>query len=184
MKTIVMAMLLSTLASAVYATQQVPEVLVYNGTTNDMYSTPLESFFSAEKPKVFLEKPSSTACWRGYVGTWEIRDARLFLVGIEADYQDGAPATLASLFQGEAKRIFARWFTGTLRCPRGGELEYVHMGYGSIYEEDLLLKIEQGNLVGQEVHVNGTAAHNARQGFRPAAFTTFPRSRKNQSGDA
>ena len=163
-------------------TAQIPEKLQMNGETLTLCSEPLEGYFATHGEPSFAV--NCTALWRGYVGTWEIRDARLFLVGIEADYQDGAPATLASLFQGEAERIFARWFTGTLRCPRGGELEYVHMGYGSIYEEDLLLKIEQGNLVGQEVHVNGTAAHNARQGFRPAAFTTFPRSRKNQSGDA
>jgi hypothetical protein len=160
-------------------TAQIPEKLLMNGETLTLCSEPLDDYFTSHGEPGFAV--NCTALWRGYVGTWEIRDARLFLVGIEAEYPDGSSVSLAKLFQGEAERIFARWFTGTLRCPRGGELEYVHMGYGSVYEEDLLLQIEQGNLVGQEVQVNGTAAHNARQGFRPAAFTTFPRSRKTSS---
>jgi hypothetical protein len=157
-------------------TAQIPEKLLMNGETLTLCSEPLQSYFALHGHPDFTV--NCTALWRGYVGTWEIRDARLFLVGIEAKYPDGSSVSFANLFPGQAERIFARWFTGTLRCPRGGELEYVHMGYGSVYEEDLLLRIEQGNLVGQEVRVNGTAAHNARQGFRPAAFTTFPRSRK------
>ncbi len=160
-------------------TAQIPEKLLLNGVTLTLCSEPLDSYFATHGQPDFAV--NCTALWRGYVGIWEIRDARLFLIGIEAEYQNGTPASLASLFPGEAERIYARWFTGTLRCPRGGELEYVHMGYGSIYEEDLLLRIEQGSLVGQEVRVNGTAAYNARQGFRPAAFTTFPRSRITRS---
>lgn len=160
-------------------TAQIPEKLLMNGETLTLCSEPLDDYFTSHGEPGFAV--NCTALWRGYVGTWEIRDARLFLVGIEAEYPDGSSVSLAKLFQGEAERIFARWFTGTLRCPRGGELEYVHMGYGSVYEEDLLLQIEQGNLVGQVVQVNGTAAHNARQGFRPAAFTTFPRSRNTSS---
>jgi hypothetical protein len=157
-------------------TAQIPEKLLMNGKTLTLCSEPLHGYFALHGEPDFVA--NCTALWRGYVGTWEIRDARLFLIGIEAEYQDGTRASLSALFPGQSERIFARWFSGTLRCPRGGELEYVHMGYGSIHEEDLLLQIEQGNLVTQEVRVNGTAAHNARQGFRPAAFTTFPRSRK------
>lgn len=163
-------------------TAQIPEKLLLNGTTLTLCSKPLASYFATHGEPDFAV--NCTALWRGYVGTWEIRDARLFLVGIEAEFQNGTPVSLASLFPGEAERIFARWFTGKLRCPRGGELEYVHMGYGSVYEEDLLLQIEQGNLVGQEVQVNGTAAQNARQGYRPAAFTSFPRNRKTNSETA
>jgi len=33
----------------------------------------------------------------------------------------------------------------------GKELEYVHMGYGSIYERDLFLKFEKGKLIGKRV---------------------------------
>jgi hypothetical protein len=108
-------------------TAQIPEKLLMNGETLTLCSEPLDDYFTSHGEPGFAV--NCTALWRGYVGTWEIRDARLFLVGIEAEYPDGSSVSLAKLFQGETERIFARWFTGTLRCPRGGELEYVHMGY-------------------------------------------------------
>ena len=86
MKPILMAILMCCMASAVHATSQVPERLVYGGITNDMYSTPLESLFSADnpKPKLFYERPSSTACYRGYVGTWKVGNDELYLVALQS----------------------------------------------------------------------------------------------------
>jgi hypothetical protein len=81
---------------------------------------------------------SSTACWRRYVGTWEVRDDRLFLVGLTGAY------TLVG-----ADPLFADWFTGVLRVPRGRELESVHMGFGSLYEEELHLRVEEGIVTGR-----------------------------------
>lgn len=120
MKPVVMAILLSSLASAVYATQQVPEVLVYNGATNDMYSTPLESFFSAGKPKVFLEKPSSTACWRGYVGTWKIENDELYLVALQEGHPRTGAIPLDKVSPKWVSPVKATWFTGTIQIGKGG----------------------------------------------------------------
>jgi hypothetical protein len=159
-------------------TAQLPEKLLLDGEVLTLCGEPLADFLALNgAPPAFAI--NCTALWRGYIGTWEIRDARLFLIDIKGKYQDGTPASLERLFPSQLQRVFARWFTGTLRCPRGGQLEYIHMGYASVYEEDLLLHIEQGNLVGREIRVNGTAEHNARQGYRPAAFTTFPNGRKS-----
>ncbi len=120
MKTILMAALLCTLASAVYGTQQVPEVLVYNGTTHDMFTTPLESFFSAEKPKVFLEKPSSTACWRGYVGTWKIENDELCLVALQEGHPRTGAFPLNKVNPDWISPVKATWFTGTIQIGKGG----------------------------------------------------------------
>ena len=90
MKKIVIVALFCTVGSAAFATSQVPEVLVYGGTTNDLYTTPLESLFPAGSPKVFINKrPPSTACWRGYVGTWKIENDELYLVAL----REGHPRT-------------------------------------------------------------------------------------------
>ena len=75
----------------------------------------------------------STACWRGYIGTWEVRDDRFYLVDIEGLWRK----------EGDDP-ILADWFTGTLRIPRGEMLHYVHMGFGSVYEKELHIKIEAG----------------------------------------
>jgi hypothetical protein len=75
----------------------------------------------------------STACWRRYIGTWELRDGRLYLVQIEGQYY----------ITGETP-IFADWVTAVLRIPEGERIHYVHMGFGSVYEFEIHLKIEQG----------------------------------------
>lgn len=75
----------------------------------------------------------STACWRRYQGTWEIKDGRFYLNGVRGIYRlDGNGPLLAE------------WFTGVLRIPRGRMLRYVHMGFGTVFEEELHIKIESG----------------------------------------
>jgi hypothetical protein len=45
--------------------------------------------------------------------------------------------------------LHASWYTGTLRVPRGEMLHYVHMGFGSVYEEEILIEVEKGCVVGE-----------------------------------
>jgi hypothetical protein len=75
----------------------------------------------------------STACWRGYQGSWEIRESRFYLTGLRGRYR----------LEG-SEPLFADWFTGVLRVPVGKLLDYVHMGFGSVYEKELHIKVERG----------------------------------------
>jgi hypothetical protein len=79
---------------------------------------------------------SSTACWRRYIGTWEIKDGRFYLIDLVG---------LFKLSGGEP--LFADWFTGVLRIPVGNQLQYVHMGFGTVYESELHIRIERGREV-------------------------------------
>ncbi len=74
----------------------------------------------------------STACWRGYQGTWEIKNRRFYLVGLRGRLE---------LVGGEP--LFADWFTGVLRIPRGEQILYVHMGFGSVYEQEVDLRMRR-----------------------------------------
>jgi len=85
----------------------------------------------------------STACWRRYQGTWEIRDGQFFLISIEGQFK----------LVGE-EPLLADWFTGVLRVPRGDLLAYVHMGFGSVYEEELHIYVERGRVRGTRVYDN------------------------------
>jgi hypothetical protein len=40
--------------------------------------------------------------------------------------------------------LFAEWVSGVLRIPRGELLQYVHMGFESVYERELHLRVEAG----------------------------------------
>jgi len=40
--------------------------------------------------------------------------------------------------------VHASWFTGDLKIPKGKMISYVHMGYMSTYEKEIILEIENG----------------------------------------
>jgi len=147
MRTILMAILLcATAVTAVHATSQVPESLVYEGTTNDMYTAPLESLFPAGKPKVFVEKPSSTACWRGYVGTWEIKNSELYLVALQEGYPRTGAIPLDKVNPQWKSPVKAIWFSGSLRIGRG-KLLMGGMGFSEKREVDIFFEIRDGKVV-------------------------------------
>ena len=123
-------------------TAQFREILILNGEETSMaFCPPLPK----NDPKIVVrdyESASescpvafSTACWRQYIGTWEIKDDRFYLVDVVGKYE---------LIGNEP--LHATWFTGTIRIPQGEQLEYVHMGFGSVYEEELHIRIEAGNI--------------------------------------
>jgi hypothetical protein len=80
---------------------------------------------------------------------------------------------MESVFPGFTDRVFAHWFSGRLRIPQGKRLEYVHMGYASTYERDVLLTLQNGVVVAKEVRVNGQAEGEAPEGYSIGAMTTW-----------
>lgn len=141
-------------------TAQTGETLHYRGETIEMFAEPLASFFMLGGFRPRFSWPS-TALSRGYVGTWEITDGRLYLIGLKGSLEDGTPASLATIFPDYPERAFAHWYSGTIRVPRGRLLEYVHADYESVYEADLLLDFERGVLTATRVQRNRIPADDA-----------------------
>jgi len=71
-------------SSSLHATAQIPETLIYEGKELPLMSTPLEDYFNDERKRPEFY-PYSTACWRGYVGTWKIENGKLYLMKLEYD---------------------------------------------------------------------------------------------------
>jgi hypothetical protein len=134
-------------------TAQFSEILHYKGEKLSMRVTPLSDYFVLMGISPDFQD-TSTACWRNYVGEWVITLDRLYLIGIRADYKDGTEVTLGSLFPGYDSRVFAHWYSGVLSIPQGNLVKYVHMGYASVYERDLLISVEQGVIVDTQLRVN------------------------------
>ena len=134
-------------------TAQVSESLSYEGKTYSMCTEPLGDYFSmgGQNPGFTM---MDTSCWRGYVGKWEIVDDRLYLVSLEGLLENGSEIGMEAVFPDFPDRVFAHWYTGTIRLPQGEMLEYVHMGYASEYEQDLLLTFEEGVLTKKHVRDN------------------------------
>ena len=137
-------------------TAQATEILLYEGSELHMCATPLGSYFALGGNRPEFVSPH-TGLWRGYIGHWEIVDDRLYLRGLEGALTDGSQASLATVFPDARDKVFAHWFNGTLRIPKGRCLEYVHQGFFSTYEQDLLLKIERGSVVKKRLFYNKVA---------------------------
>jgi len=159
-------------------TAQIAESLLFEGRTVSMCTEPLNDYFllSGKHP---LFESNSSAVWRGYIGSWEIKDLRLYLVGLEGVLEDGTDVTLGTLFTDFPERVFAHWYSGTIRIPQGKQLQYVHMGYSSTFERDLFLEVDQGIVTSTRIRHNGISdSENAPTSYGVGAMTVFPRRRK------
>lgn len=151
---------------------QFPEELWYEGRAIPLCAEPLASYLAklSGAPKF---EPMSTALTRAYVGSWLIEDQRLYLIGLKANLLDGTIADLSTVFSGSEGRIFADWYSGTLRSPSGKLLKYEHNSFRSVYEEDLLIEGQQGIVTDITTKVNGKSNEPGdAQGYVMAAMTT------------
>jgi len=80
-----------------------------------------------------------TSCWRGYVGTWEIKDDKLYL----NEFSSGKYDVLVNL------PILADWISGTAKVATG---EVIASSSWDIetYETEMHLTFENGLLVKTE----------------------------------
>lgn len=225
-----------------FGTSQVPDLLIYEGDTLQLFSNPLEDLYNEKnlRPKSFGIRSSwSTACWRGYRATWLIEDDILYLVAIgtchyyrshkitasvleslstilppdillkiksandgteyderelflflkkklkRSDYRKYREriaevslvpeeyANLKELFPVRFAngRVRADWFSGILRVPKGKLLSYVHMGYMSTYESELVFEIDNSKVVDFRVHSN--EVRNLKEGYGILTATSY-----------
>lgn len=146
------------LSSAV-ATEQIGELLDFEGAQYRMYSAPLEDYLKKlpERPSIF-KQGISTANWKGYFGHWKVENGNLYLVKVTIDYHDRSvkvgelesvdgEVPLKSLFPGRpiSGPVLADWFTGELVVPTGKELR--QLGFGTLYEKELFFKVEKGRVI-------------------------------------
>ncbi len=140
--------LLFAMTGRLIGTVQIPDILIYQGERLSLRVNPLASFYSKAnpRPKNYFYNPSiSSACWRGYVATWEIVDDHLYLTEIR-ECHGKRTAPLEKFFPKlyKNRRVAATWYTGLLKCPRGGLVKYEHMSYRSERERELQIEIYKG----------------------------------------
>ncbi len=120
-------------------TEQVLEKIIYAGNNERLLGTPLESYFELIESDIYFQHNASN-CWRGYVGEWEVIDARVYLIGFKARISGGRQIGLEDIFPNFSERVFAHWITGVLRIPKGKWVNYkyervinLHVKAGVIY---------------------------------------------------
>jgi len=132
---------------------------MYNGREYPLLTEPLAA--CRKKPRTGLR---STALLRGYVATFEIRNAELLLkdIQIETPSAPGRWESVLHEFTGGQDELKADWFTGELTVGDGSIVEYIHIGYASIHENYILMDIRNGNLV-KETSMTGADYKRLRQ---------------------
>jgi hypothetical protein len=126
-------------------TRQVKDRLLFEGKEWLISVLPLDRYFRSTAAKIPFTPPS-TDCWRGYTGTWEIKDNRLFLTCLNAYIKGSWRDGMKLLFPGQ-QEIFAVWFNGAIILPSGNETEI-----NPVSDVQLILRFRKGNLIscGQE----------------------------------
>lgn len=132
-------------------TAQAGDIIIYNGKKHSMTSEPLFYYIIHRRDIQFVAP--STLCYRGYFGTWEIKEGKLYLIHLKAYIKGYEKVGVDYLFPGQSE-AFASWFTGEIRIPTGKLLKYVHSGYESIFQKELLLFFLEGKFCGSEERLN------------------------------
>lgn len=143
-------------------TAQSAERLNYRGADVEMYTNPLSDYFHM-RGNYPPFRWNSTGLWRCYLGSWKIVADRLYLIGLVANFEDGTDASLATIFPEFPDRVFAHWYTGTIRLPQGKQIHYVHMAYARTYERDLFLEVQRGVIMATRVQHNVGAENPDRK---------------------
>ncbi len=141
------------ISTVLLATAQSPDLLILNGKIVSIHTNPLEPYFELHPEKRLKEPMTVTSCWRGYIATFEFIDNRLCVNKIITQNYKNDPIkntwitvekdVTKEVFPGLEKK-FCDWFSATLIIPQGEMTHYVHMGYGSTYENYILIRIKNG----------------------------------------
>ena len=132
-------------------TTQTGEILTYNGEKTTIATEPLKPYLENRSDISFIFK--STALVRGYIGTWKIKNKKLYLVSLLGFIENNEKVDLNYLFPNK-KEVFANWFSGQIRIPEGNLLRKIRIGYASVFERDKILKFNKGICISDDTLYN------------------------------
>lgn len=138
-------------------TAQCPERLILDGRPRAIYAQPL--YRLCKHYRLELKNPHvwCTANYRGYVGTWEIRDGALYLAQVcwdncsgrnsEVPMPDDLHRRLFRAAGGDGFPLRAHWFNGLVRIPIGRRLVYSHHGWSHWHERERVMRFQGGHII-------------------------------------
>jgi hypothetical protein len=132
-------------------TIQAGDIISYNGETTTIATEPLKPYLETRSDVSFIFK--STALVRGYIGSWKIKNKKLFLVALAGFIENNVKVDLKYLFPNK-KEVFADWFSGDIKIPEGDLLQNINIGYASVFARDRMLNFNKGILIGEMVKDN------------------------------
>lgn len=119
-------------------TFQVGETIRLNGVEHDSMARPLAPLLALAPDKMparfHFPESLSSACHRGYTGTWEVLSDRLYLIGL-------SNIDLNDAFPGFSARVFAHWVSGIIPLWS--------IGHGCRFGANIALEIQKGVVIRQ-----------------------------------
>lgn len=157
------------LALTAYATGQEGDVIYIKGERLTLLGNPI-CLDSTLNHTLKGELPSNrhvvTSNWDGYTAYWSINNDKLCLDSVRCEtYDPNANAivdesipseTLYRVFSSyrAGNRIVASWVSGKLRVAKGKVIYYQHTGFERNYEEETILDIARGKVIGKKKYHN------------------------------
>ena len=132
-------------------TIQAGDILSYNGKKTTIATEPLKPYLETRSDVSFIFK--STALVRGYIGTWKIKNKKLYLVALIGFIENNEKVDFKYLFPNKTE-VFADWFSGEIRIPEGDILQKINIGYASVFARDRLLNFNKGILISETLKDN------------------------------
>lgn len=139
------------------ATAQRPDYLIIENDTLKLHCNPLEGYFE-KNPLPQDLRVFNSGLWRSYIAFFKIINNRLVVENLyQPQYLENEKGEhyekLISIYNkvfGENLNFDCNFYNGVLICPRGELIEYVHMGYSSVYENYSLFEIKEGNYIKEQ----------------------------------
>ncbi len=158
----ILACILICLSLSLLATRQIPEKITYENNEYRLPLTPLEDYFSGEIKRPEWLQWTSTACYRGYRGTWTISDNSLYVLrlrrkentGEEENYRFVEKDILPQIFPASNGPVKAAWFSGVIAFALHSDsqlenISTIHFGFRAT--RIMYIAIVDGEVIGKRL---------------------------------
>ena len=145
------------------------DVLYYRDRYFDLMDHPLEGYFEliGEAPALDYSKPITAS--------WAIEDGWLYLTKLSATWANGRKLSLADLFPYAGEKVFAAWYTGTLKAFKDDAPVKMLSSDSAKRYPDLVLGVSVGRIrQSSMVHRTSAEAAAANKAANVIAFARKP----------
>lgn len=157
------------LALTAYATWQDGDVIYINGERLELLGRPIcrdSTLYHTLKDALPSNRPIVSSNWDGFTAYWSIYNDKLYLDSVRCEAYDpkvkavvgeSIPSiTFYRIFNSYSagNLIVASWVSGKIRVAKGKVIYYQHSGFERNYEEETILDIDKGKVVGKKEYHN------------------------------
>ena len=136
--------LLIIISQIIYASEQYPDLIIYNGNGYEFYSYPMETYFEIYPNRRPSRRNINSALLRGYRATYEIINNELILINIETMKFNGNWIQINN--RHFRNNIKINTFSGKIHLCNG-ESTGIYIGFTPIFENYIVLSIIDGTVV-------------------------------------